>query len=209
MGVEVVRDGLTIETRGLRDLGISDIEAKVDDFALVDDAEGFLRRVLEYIRTSVGASISDGETISCGYWMVLAKKNSKDILELWEYDRSATEFVPGVSLTMRYWRDQNRVCDQHGAEFSPPRPDQLVVVSDGVFEGDDAEGVRYPSPSHMSGWWITTNRYDGNVKSLRREHLYHLTSVRDDLVQYLSLPFGYRFRAEPSAEVWFDQNALK
>lgn len=32
-----------------------------------------------------------------------------------------------------------------------PAPDQLVVMSEGVYEGDVVEGVRYPSPEHMSG----------------------------------------------------------
>jgi hypothetical protein len=83
-----------------------------------------------------------------------------------------------------------------------PKPDQLVVISDGVFEGDIVEGVRYPSPQHMSGRWLTTDRYNGDIKSLRTVHFHHVTESRPDLMGFLKLPFGYRFF---SGDAWFDQ----
>lgn len=85
-----------------------------------------------------------------------------------------------------------------------PKPDQLVVISDGVYEGDVVEGVRYPSPVHMSGWWLTTDRYDGDVKSLRTVHFYHIAEFRPDLSDFLKLPCGYRFFSG-NGDTWFDQ----
>jgi hypothetical protein len=85
-----------------------------------------------------------------------------------------------------------------------PKPDQLVVISEGVYEGDMVEGVRYPSPKHMSGWWLTTDRYDGNIKSLKTVHFHHITERRPDLSGFLGLPFGYRFFSG-DGHTWFDQ----
>jgi hypothetical protein len=92
-------------------------------------------------------------------------------------------------------------CERAGARYDPPLADRLVVVTDGVFEGDPAEGVRYPSPAHMSGWWISTDRYDGDPDTLRREHAYHVTARRPDLARFLALPFGFRFTG---ADAWLD-----
>jgi hypothetical protein len=71
------------------------------------------------------------------------------------------------------------------------------------------QGIRYPSPDHMSGWWITTDRYDGNIKSLRYEHTYHVTAARPALAKYLALPDGFRFNFSAGEEVWFDEKVLE
>lgn len=85
-----------------------------------------------------------------------------------------------------------------------PEPDQLVVISDGVYEGDVVEGVRYPSPILMSGWWLTTDRYDGDIKSLKTVHVRHICELRPDLSKFLGLPFGYRFFSG-DGQTWFDE----
>ncbi|MBF7074579.1 hypothetical protein ISG33_14330 [Glaciecola sp. MH2013] len=44
----------------------------------------------------------------------------------------------------------------------------MVVISDGIYENNGpVEGVRYPSPEHMSGWWLTTELYNGDIKTLK------------------------------------------
>jgi hypothetical protein len=83
----------------------------------------------------------------------------------------------------------------------------MVVISDGVFDGDHVQGVRYPSPEHMSGWWITTDRYDGKVSSLKTIHAYHLTRERPDLAPFLALAVGYRFYSD-NGGVRFDPKVI-
>lgn len=127
-------------------------------------------------------------------------------LQVWEYNSKATEFVLGADLTLSYWRDQHQICRRFQASFIPPRPDRLTVVDDGVFEGLPVQGVRYPSPEHMSGWWITTDKYNGDVATLRREHTYHITSARADIAPYLALSCGFRIELDCSyACAWFDE----
>jgi hypothetical protein len=62
-----------------------------------------------------------------------------------------------------------------------------------VLQGEAVQGVRYPSHEHMSGWWITTDRYAGNIGLLTQEHLYYLTAARPDIARHVALPFGFRF----------------
>jgi hypothetical protein len=86
-----------------------------------------------------------------------------------------------------------------------PSLDSLVAVSDGVFDGDPVQGVRYQMEPHMSGWVITSERYNGNIDSLRTEHFKHLIEHRQDLKKYLCLPVGWRFDTNRN-DAWFDQN---
>jgi hypothetical protein len=200
--MEIICDELAARTRGLA--GHQELLAKVKSGDLVPDARDFLSYVADYI-TASNSQIRDGQTISYGYW--LAKfTDVGDYLEAWEYNASATEFVPGVTQAVTYWREQHEMCARFKTTFQPPRPDRLVVISDGVLEGDtDIQGVRYPSPEHMSGWWLTTNRYNGDVKSLRKTHAYHVTAARPDLAPLVALPPGFRFDLSQYQDVWFDE----
>jgi hypothetical protein len=109
--------------------------------------------------------------------------------------------------------EQLELCKQHNVKPLIPTIDQMVVISEGVFEGDLTEGTRYPSPNHMSGWWITTDRYNGDSTSLRTEHLQHIVEKRSDLLKYLALPYGFRFfqrgYKENTEHVWFDQKVVE
>jgi hypothetical protein len=56
----------------------------------------------------------------------------------------------------------------------------------------------------MSGWWLTTDRFDGDPASLRGEHVHRVCAVRPDLGVHLALRSGWRFDMR-SAQVWLDQ----
>jgi hypothetical protein len=199
---------LTVRTESLSVSGHLEISVDVGE-DLLEQSERFLKYVSDYLSGS-GRQIKPGETMAYGYWLVKFQKAEQgEHLETWEYSADASAFVKGADLTLGYWRDQHFVCGRHEAAFSPPRPDLMTVVSAGVMEGLAVQGVRYPSPDHMSGWWITTDLYDGNVKSLRHEHTYHVTAARPDLAKYLALPNGFRFNFSVAEEVWFDKKALE
>jgi len=203
--MEIIREGLSVRTKGFSRLGAQQLSARVSTPALALEAEAFLRHIAMY-SDARGAYLQHGETVAYGYW--LTKFVEIDgLLEAWEYRADATEFVPGVTLTLTYWRGQHRICDLQKAEFHPPRPDRLTVISAGVLEGDpDVQGVRYPSPEHMSGWWLTTNRFDGDTRSLRTMHTYHVTAARPDLAPLIALPYGFRFDLEHGQDIWFDEH---
>jgi hypothetical protein len=198
-------DGLEMATVGLGSESGCEICARIDDVSLADECREFIRFAAAYIED--GHPIKPGETLGYGYWITKAVPDVKGRLCFWEYAPDGAEYVAGVSNTLRYWKDQHSVCGRASSLFCPPNAGQMVAISDGVFEGGDVQGVRYPSPAHMSGWWITTDRYDGNVSSLKTVHAYHLTATRPDLTQFLALAFGYRFYSD-NGEVRFDSKIL-
>lgn len=106
---------------------------------------------------------------------------------------------------------QKKCCEHYGADFQPVHSEQLVVISEGIYEGlSPVAGVRYHSPEHMSGWWLTTDQYDGNVDSLKTVHFIHVTEHRQDIALYMALPFGYRFQLGGDDDrVWFDIEVAK
>ena len=175
---------------------------------LVAGAVDLLRHVVNYVEHE-HAVIQADEQVGYGYWSVTFRAGAGGFLDAWEYDAAASTLTAGASRAVLYWYEQHTVCGQANAAFSPPRPDQMAAVSLGVMEGDDLEGVRYPSPPHMSGWWLTTDRYDGDIRSLNVQHLYHVTAARPDIVRYLALPAGYRFSTLEASAVWYDDAVAK
>jgi hypothetical protein len=101
---------------------------------------------------------------------------------------------------------QKKCCEHYNASFQPVSPEQLVVISEGIYEGDvPVEGVRYHSPEHMSGWWLITDRYNGDTESLQTVHYHHVAEYRPEIAVYMALPFGYRFQLGGEDErVWLD-----
>lgn len=200
--VQILANGLDVRTEGLADQGRAEFLAAVESDELLEEAKGFLRYVLAYLgRTR--RQIKADETFLYGYWSTKFVRQGAH-LAAWEHDALCADFRAGISLAVTYWREQHKTCESLGTAFLPPRAHQLVVVSDGVFQGDSVQGVRYPSPEHMSGWWITTDRYDGRAESLRTEHLYHLTASRPELARLIALPYGYRFDQAHGEGAWFD-----
>lgn len=182
---------------------IPELRVSTADATLADERRRLLEHIADYAVSS-NVVLKPEETLAFGYWIVKFRTGSSGDLEIWEYNAGATQYVRGAQLTLTYWRQQHAVCERFEAAFTPPRPDQLVVLSDGVMEGRAVQAVRYVSPHHMSGWWITTDLYDGNIQSLRREHMYHLTAARPDLAPYVALPEGYRMDFAHGEDVWFD-----
>lgn len=102
---------------------------------------------------------------------------------------------------------QQECCENFKAQYTPVDEEQLVVISDGVYEGLPLEGVRYPSPDHMSGWWLTTDKYNGNTESLKTVHFSHIIEYLPRVAIYMALPSGFRFMLGGEDEnAWFDKN---
>ena len=151
-----------------------------------------------------GAVFRDGETLELGYWLLRFTARGSG-LELWERTADGERHVEGCELAAGYWQAQHEVCAQAGAEFSPPRPDQRAAVSPGVLEGKAVDGVRYPAPPHMSGWWFLADDFQGDTSCVTVHHLVHISARRPDLAPYLALPHGFRFTQRAPRAPWFDQ----
>lgn len=103
---------------------------------------------------------------------------------------------------------QQECCRHYNADFMPLGDELLVVISEGVYEGNvPIEGVRYPSPDHMSGWWLTTDGYNGDTDTLKTVHFHHIVEKLPEVAIYMALPFGYRFQLGGDEDcVWFDED---
>ena len=184
-------------------LGSNDIELQINDRSDVDDGVALVQTIVDYVESSK-RMLKNGETFAYGFWLIRFDRGAERF-SISEYSSDASSFVRGADLAIRLWRDQHAVCRAFSAPFDPPRADQLVATSKGVHEGDVVQGVRYEAPEHMSGWYLTTGRYDGNVDSLMVEHLYHVLDRRPDLARYVALPPGYRFdTTSGDDDVWLD-----
>ena len=202
--IEYKVKGSSIRTDGLRNVSGFEIAVEYQGAALAEEAMSYLSSVANLV-TAGEFPIRDNAEVAYGYWETLLKLDDTSTLRVWEYATDWSRLIPGATLALTYWRDQNVVCRTHGSEFDPPDPRSMVVLSKGVIEGRPVEAVRYHSPSHMSGWWFTTDEYDGNIKSLTTHHIYHLTAARPELAKYLALTFGYRLDLRRHERVWFDQ----
>jgi hypothetical protein len=190
------------QTLGLHHNNHPELRIDAGDPRLLSEARAFLQFVVRYMEQT-DARIKPGETLTYGYWLTKFERARDDYLEVWEYNANATKFIDGGALALTYWRDQHDFCVEVGAQFAPPRADKKAAISAGVYEGEPVEAVRYPSPEHMSGWWLTTDRYNGDIKSLQVVHLYHVSAARPELVRYLALPYGWRFAS--GGQAWFDE----
>lgn len=196
------------KTEGLTRYEHPELTVTFREASLEDEAMSYLEYIANYIVTS-NAKLKAGETVAYGYWVTTFRDTGDNLLEAWEYNAEGTDFVRGGSLTLQYWKDQHAVCERFASPFEPPMGDQLTVISKGVFDGLPVQGVRYPSPDNMSGWWITTDEYDGKVTSLQREHTYHLTARRPELAKYLALKPGFRFDFSTHEDVWFEEDVAQ
>jgi hypothetical protein len=206
--VRVGETSINVKTEGLISDSLPEIEVSVATSDLIEPAKLFLVYVAEYLLTG-RRPLKPGETMPYGYWLTrFEKSDAGEGLEVWEYNAEGLQFVKGASLTLTYWRDQHAICRAYAAEFQPPRPDTLTVISDGVLEGHTVQGVRHLSPGGMSGWWITTDLFNGDVSTLKSEHTYHVTARRPDLAKFMALPPGFRYDLAAHEDVWFDGDIL-
>lgn len=167
-------------------------------------------RILNYLLnyfTDYKPVINDGQTIAYHSWL-LKFIIVADIINVYEVQPNGDGFTEGVDYAIGIITEQELECIQHNTTPLFPLFNQMVVISNGVLDGMDIDAVRYSSPSHMTGWWITTELYDDNVESLETLHYYHLAFKRPDIMKYLALPFGFRFQSGEQQKVWFDEKIL-
>jgi hypothetical protein len=200
--LDVDRATNTITTRGLSRTQGCELRAVVSRPELLDAASELLENIVHYLEQGP-RRIRPGDTVACGCWTATATDVDGTlclIAPVLTERGDASDFSTAAQL----WKEQKDPCKAVGASFSPPKLGQLIVISDGVYEGLPVDGVRYRAPEHMTGWYLMTEKFTGDIETLRTEHAADVFANRPDLVRYLALPAGYRFRSIPG-EVSFDQ----
>lgn len=188
--------GTVVRSKGLRRINDFEIEVDTLDFALVDEARDMLEFIERYLLYSERRILAE-ETMLMGFWSILFRRKDRRHLEVWEL--SGDDYVYGARRTLMIRGDQRRVCGEHSLDFDPPYGHLFISVDDGVYEGLSVEGRRYAnSADDKTGWILTTERYNGDVASLKLEHGFHMPDLRPDVVPYLALPPGSRFWLSPT-----------
>lgn len=193
-------------TDGLKSVIGHEFKLKIQD-EKIEDYTRVLNYLIDY-SIDKNPEIKSGQTISYHSWLLKCVSTSELFYNLWEAKGEGEDFIEGADYAIRVILEQEEMCKKFNASPIFPTFSQKIVISKGVYEGLTIEAVRYPSPDHMTGWWLTTDLYDGNVKSLMTVHYFHVAFKRPDLIKYLALPHGFRFFAGKEDDVWLDQKVL-
>ncbi|WP_336703639.1 immunity protein Imm33 domain-containing protein [Chryseobacterium indologenes] len=137
--------------------------------------------------------ISENQNIGYYSWLLQFRLDEENYYDLYEANSDGSDFNKGCDTAISVVREQSEVCWQQNLIPLFPNFNQSVVISDEVYEGKDIEGIRYDSPQDESGWYLITDDYNDDIKSLKMVHFYHVAFARPDILQYLAIPFGYRF----------------
>lgn len=173
-----------------------------------EDYVRLIKYLIDYV-LDYQPKIEPEQTISYHSWLVKLNKTNDSHLAIWEASSNGEGFVEGIRYASKVINEQEEMCEKYDVTPVFPQFNQNVVISKGVYEGLGVDAVRYSSPDHMTGWWLTTDLYDDNIDSLMNVHYYHVAFNRPDLLKYVALPFGFRFYiTEHEEDIWFDENAV-
>jgi len=205
-GVRIERESNYLITDGLYSLVGHEFKLCILHFD-INEYTNVLNYLIDYCIDSK-PEIKPDQTISYHSWLLKCVLTSDSYYDLWEANKDGEDFTEGVDYSIKMIQEQHEMCKRFNVIPSFPTFSQKIVISKGVYEGLPIEAVRYPSPNHMTGWWLTTEQYDGNIKSLMPVHYFHVAFKRPDLIKYLALPNGYRFFAGKEEDIWYDQKVL-
>lgn len=173
---------------------------KEDLYLIIDDIYFYLE---ESKRT-----IKNQETYGCGSWLIqfVFKGDYIYLTELKGLDNGENVYGDTIDNSVRFLKEQLQLCQSKNVQPQIPRLAQKVVISEEIYSGSEVNAVRYEAPDHMTGWYLTSNQYNGDVNTLNVDHLYHLLESRPDLAKYLALPNGFRFFKDSKGDdVWVDE----
>ncbi|TZF99410.1 hypothetical protein FW781_05655 (plasmid) [Chryseobacterium panacisoli] len=191
-GIEInVNNNIYVETKGLNFYLDKEIRISIGNQHQEDYIE-IIKYVIDYIVDSK-AIISENQNIGYYSWLLQFRLDQDNCYDLYEANVDGSDFNKGCDTAISVVRQQSEICWQQNLIPLFPNFNQSVVISDGVYEGKDIEGIRYDSPQDKSGWYLITDDYNDDIKSLKMVHFYHVAFARPDILKYLAIPIGYRF----------------
>lgn len=189
--IEINVDNNYVETKGLKSYLDKEIRVVIGNNSQ-EDYINVIEYIVDYI-TNNKPMISENQNIGYYSWLLQFRIDDENYYDLYEVNVDGSDFNRGCDNAISIIRSQSELCSHYGLATQFPNFNQMIVISDGVYEGKDIEGIRYESPDHMSGWWLITDDYNDNIESLKTVHFYHVAFQRPDILKYLALPLGYRF----------------
>jgi hypothetical protein len=189
---------------------------------LVTAAVNLARFLGDYFVQS-GRRLASGETVEWASSLLVARQEgSGPRFTFDEMSFDGETILRGVSQCARIWADQSDTCKAFGSPFLPAKYAQKVVHSpEALATGGRIEGIRYPAPAHMSGWWIFDQAYDGDpadaAQLMQITPVFRVLASQPRLASLFGLDAGYAFSistdpaspANESRKVWFEDDVAR
>ncbi|MCT2561816.1 immunity protein Imm33 domain-containing protein [Chryseobacterium herbae] len=202
----ICSDNKSIYTKGLYSYITKEIRVAIGNNQPENYIE-VIKYIIDYIVDS-NPIISENQNIGYYSWLLQFRLDEDKHYDLYEANSDGSGFNKGCDTAISVVRKQGELCWQQNLIPLFPNFNQSVVISGGVYEGKDIEGIRYDSPEDESGWYLITNDYNDDIKSLKMVHFYHVAFARPDILKYLAIPFRYRFlMKEGNVEVSQDNDS--
>lgn len=184
-------DNLYVETKGLDSYISKEIRVTIGNHR-PENYVDVIKYIIDYIVDSKPI-ISENQNIGYYSWLLQFRLDEYSCYDLYEASSDGSGFNKGCDTAISVVRQQSEICWEQNLIPLFPDFNQSMVISDGVYEGKDIEGIRYESPQDETGWYLITDDYNDDIKSLKMVHFYHVAFARPDIMKYLAIPFGYRF----------------
>jgi RHS repeat-associated protein len=203
--VRVVNHGVeTTEPVGL--IGAK-LRFDLADLEIADEASHMLQLLTEYFSTT---PLVAGQKVDWASSLLIAQQHSPTCISFGELAFDGETVLPVVDNAVRIWVEQSALCRANDVDLCPTRFGQMIALSPHVLDGKEKlEGIRYKGTDVMSGWWIFTSDYDGQIDdfaSMHPTHTFHALRARPDIARFLGLPQGFAFRMFPVERVWYEEN---
>lgn len=191
-GIQInIVNNLYVKTKGLHSYISKELSIKVGEY----DPENYVK-VVKYLVDYIidhKPIIKENQNIGYYSWLLQFRIDEENDYDIYEVNADGGDFNRGCDTAISVVKQQSEICWEQNLVPLFPNFNQSVVISDGVYEGKDVEGISYELPQDESGWYLITDDYNDNIKSLKMVHFYHVAFSRPDILKYLSIPFGYRF----------------
>ncbi len=192
-GIQInVLDNLCVKTKELDSYITKEIRVAMGNNRPEDYIE-VIKYLIDYIVDNKPV-ISENQNIGYYSWLLQFRIDDQNYYDLYEVNEDGSDFNKGCDTAISVVRSQSEICRQQNLNPIFPNFNQSVVISDGVYEGKDIEGIRYDAPQDESGWYLITDDYNDDIKTLKMVHFYHVAFARPDILKYLAVPGGYRFQ---------------
>lgn len=108
--------------------------------------------------------ISENQAIGYYSWLLQFRLVEGNCFELYEANLKGSGFNKGCDVAIEVVRQQSEMCWELDLIPFFPTFNQLIVISNGVDEGKDIEGIRYGDlPPNECGWYLITDDYNDDM----------------------------------------------
>ncbi|MBK7634671.1 MAG: hypothetical protein IPJ13_10520 [Saprospiraceae bacterium] len=149
--------------------------------------------LINYIYTLVvqqNIKISDNQTMAFYSWLIKFVKLDGGRYEIYELNPYTKNFTAGIFYSTNLLTKQKKICALYDVSCDFPHFGEMIAVSEG-YDNSKISCERHERESTDCGWYITSDLYNGDYKSMKLIHFSHFAIVHYDVLEYFSLPAGF------------------